>query len=100
LISPEPPSVIWQRKTTIIAALSVLAILLHVVLRFGFHTPASTYQVPLYTTLVLGLPLIFDLLRKLLNKEFGSDMLGFHHHFGSFGGVSRRFYYRFDALRR
>ena len=37
----DSPSGFWQRKTAIIAALSLVAILLHLVLRFGFHaTPA------------------------------------------------------------
>ena len=71
------PSGLWHRKTTVIAALSIVAILLHLVLRFGFHTTPGTYQIPLLATLVLGgLPLLYDLLRKLLKREFGSDLLG------------------------
>ncbi len=71
------PSGLWQRKTTVIAALSVVGIALHLVLRFGFHSTAATYQIPLLATLVLGgLPLLYDLLRKLLKREFGSDLLG------------------------
>src|ERR1700690_4445963 len=63
----------WLRKTTVIATLSIAAILLHLVLRFGFHTSPSIYQVPLLVTLVVGgLPLLYDLLRKLLKREFGS----------------------------
>ena len=50
---------------------------MHLVLRFGFHTTPGTYQIPLLATLVLGgLPLLYDLLRKLLKREFGSDLLG------------------------
>ena len=46
-------------------------------LRFGFHTTPGTYQIPLLATLALGgLPLLYDLLRKLLKREFGSDLLG------------------------
>jgi heavy metal translocating P-type ATPase len=68
---------LWHRKTTIIAAFSIAAILLHLVLRFGFHATQRNYQVPLLATLVLGgLPLLYDLLRKLLRREFGSDLLG------------------------
>ena len=83
--SQEPPpgrswnslAGLWQRKTTIIAALSVVSIVLHLVLRFGFRTTPGTYQIPLLATLVLGgLPLLYDLLRKLLKREFGSDLLG------------------------
>ncbi len=64
-------------NTAVIAALSIFAILLHLVLRFGFHTTPGTYQIPLLATLALGgLPLLYDLLRKLLKREFGSDLLG------------------------
>ena len=38
----------------LIAAFSIVAILLHLVLRFGFHTTPGTYQIPLLATLVLG----------------------------------------------
>ena len=67
----------WHRKTPVIAALSIAAIVWHLVLRFGFSSSPGTYQVPLLTTLVLGgLPLLYDLLLKLLRREFGSDLLG------------------------
>jgi len=49
----------------------------HLVLRFGFRTTPITYHIPLQAILVLGgLPMIYDLLRKLLKREFGSDLLG------------------------
>ena len=68
---------LWHRKTTVIAALSIAAIVVHVVFRFGFHTTPGTYQIPLLAVLALGgLPLLYDLLRKLLKREFGSDLLG------------------------
>ena len=68
---------LWYRKTTIIAALSVLAIGTSLVLRFGLHAAPRTYQLPLLATLVIGgLPVLYDLLRKLLRREFGSDLLG------------------------
>jgi heavy metal translocating P-type ATPase len=71
------PAGLWHRKTTVIAALSIAAILLHLVLRFGFRSAPGIYQIPLLVTLVLGgLPLLYDLLRKLLKREFGSDLLG------------------------
>jgi len=71
------PSTLWQRKTTIIAAFSIVAILVHLVLRFAFRAAPGTYQIPLLGTLILGgLPLLYDLLRKLLKREFGSDLLG------------------------
>lgn len=68
---------LWQQKSTIIAVLSVIAILMHLSLRFGFHAKSDDYQIPLLATLVLGgLPLLYDLTRKLLQREFGSDLLG------------------------
>ena len=71
------PSGLWQRKTTVIAALSIAGILLHLVLRLGLRTAPGTYHLPLLATLVVGgLPLLYDLLRKLLKREFGSDLLG------------------------
>ena len=71
------PSGLWYRKTTIIAALSILAIGTSLVLRFGLRAASRTYQIPLLVTLVIGgLPLLYDLLRKLLKREFGSDLLG------------------------
>ena len=70
-------SSLWHRKSTVIAAFSVATISLHLVLRFGFHTTQRIYQIPLLATLVIGgLPLLYDLLRKLLKREFGSDLLG------------------------
>jgi heavy metal translocating P-type ATPase len=76
-----PPKVawssLWQRKTTVITALSVVAILVHLALRFGFHSTPDTHRIPLLVVLFLGgLPLLYDLLRKLLKREFGSDLLG------------------------
>lgn len=76
-VRQEPPSALWQRKTTVISASCIAAILLHLLLRFALHTAPHIYQIPLLATLVLGgLPLVYDLLRKLLRREFGSDLLG------------------------
>ncbi|MEZ6058548.1 MAG: heavy metal translocating P-type ATPase [Planctomycetaceae bacterium] len=67
----------WRRKSTVIAAFSLLAIALHLVLRFRFHMRPEVAQTPLLATLVLGgLPLLYDLLQKLLQRNFGSDLLG------------------------
>jgi cation transport ATPase len=70
------PSGLWRRKTTVVAALSIAAILLHLALRFGFHTTPDTYQIPLLATLALGGLPLYDMLRKLLRRQFGSDLLG------------------------
>ena len=65
-----------RRKTTVIAGFAATSIFAHLFLRFVFHTSLSAYQIPLLATLALGgVPLVYDLVRKLLKKEFGSDLL-------------------------
>ncbi len=82
IVEPPPghwysPSRLWKQKTTLIAALSILAILLHLLFRLAFQTTPLTYNAPLFAALAVGgLPLVYDLLKKLLKREFGSDLLG------------------------
>jgi heavy metal translocating P-type ATPase len=46
------------------------------VLRYGFGTPRLWWEIPLFAVLALGgVPLVFTLSRKLLAREFGSDLL-------------------------
>jgi heavy metal translocating P-type ATPase len=72
----ESITYIWRRKTLFIAGLSLTAILLHLVLRFGFHAGEQIQELPLWTALALGgLPLLYELGKKLANREFGSDLL-------------------------
>src|SRR5689334_3461060 len=67
---------LFRRKTTVIAVFAAGAIVVHLVLRFAFHTRQGAYQIPLLATLALGgVPLVYDLIKKLLKKEFGSDLL-------------------------
>lgn len=67
----------WQRKSFVIALLAIFAIATHLLLRFIFQTTTQITNAPLLLTLLLGgIPLLFDLLRKLLKREFGSDLLG------------------------
>ncbi len=84
-LQQEPPSGrswvslsgLWKLGTTIIATLAVLGIAAHLVLRFGFHASSGAFQIPLWITLGAGgVPLVFELLRKLLKRQFGSDLLG------------------------
>ncbi len=68
---------VWQRRTTVIAVAAVAAISVHLLLRFAFHTGVGAYQLPLLVTLAIGgIPLLYELLQKLLRREFGSDLLG------------------------
>src|SRR5579862_1015191 len=68
-------------KQTIIAAFAIAAIVLHLVLRYGMvlSTPIlglPPYQLPLVAVLLFGgIPLIIDLLIKMLHGQFGTDML-------------------------
>jgi heavy metal translocating P-type ATPase len=73
----ESMGAIWRRKTSVIAVLSVAAITAHLILRFGFRASPGVFQIPLLAVLVFGgIPLVYELLRKLLKREFGSDLLG------------------------
>ncbi|HVI86014.1 MAG TPA: HAD-IC family P-type ATPase, partial [bacterium] len=73
----EGPS--W--KQTIIAASTLIAIGLHLLLRYGLGVGGTVHGVPLYQLpLILaqvlgGGPLVIDLLGKLVRAEFGSDLL-------------------------
>ncbi|MCC6511706.1 MAG: heavy metal translocating P-type ATPase [Pirellulaceae bacterium] len=67
----------WTRKSLVIALLAMLSIAMHLLLRFGFQTTLPVSNIPLLLTLLLGgVPQLFDLSRKLLKREFGSDLLG------------------------
>jgi heavy metal translocating P-type ATPase len=71
-----PKAGFGQRKNAWIAALSVAAIVAHLVLRFATHLPPGVYNVPLYFALVFGgLPLVYELLLRVWAREFGSDLL-------------------------
>ena len=59
-----------------IAILTTAGILLHLALRYIFGAPRVWWVFPLFAVLALGgLPLVFTLSRKLLAREFGSDLL-------------------------
>jgi heavy metal translocating P-type ATPase len=79
-MAESPPSLLsslWRRKSTLIAALALIGIVTHLVLRFAFKASLNAQHLPLLFTLIIGgLPQLYDLLRKLLRREFGSDLLG------------------------
>ncbi|MCX6837580.1 MAG: heavy metal translocating P-type ATPase [Verrucomicrobia bacterium] len=79
-MASDTPSLLvklWQRKSTLLAVVALTGIVTHVVLRFGFEAKPGTLHLPLLITLAIGgLPLLYDLLRKLLKGAFGSDLLG------------------------
>jgi heavy metal translocating P-type ATPase len=68
---------IRRYKSSIIAVFSCLGIATHLLLRFGIHTDEAVARIPLLAVLVVGgLPMLYELLGKLLKREFGSDLLG------------------------
>src|SRR5205823_2739013 len=72
----ESVTILHRRRTTVIAVFATLAIVVHLVLRFVLRTPAGMQQMPLLATLVFGgIPLVYELTRNLLRREFGSDLL-------------------------
>src|SRR4029453_19383903 len=72
----ESVAILHRRRTSVIAVFAAAAILAHLVLRFALHAPPGIYQIPLLATLVFGgIPLVYELTRNLLRREFGSDLL-------------------------
>jgi heavy metal translocating P-type ATPase len=63
-------------KETYIAGITIVAIALYLVLRYGTHAPLRVALAPLVVALLVGgTPLLFDLAKKLVKLEFGSDLL-------------------------
>ena len=63
-------------KETYIAGFTLVAIALHVALKFALHFPALTYNLPLFAALLAGgIPMLWQLLKKLAKRQFGSDLL-------------------------
>ena len=60
---------------TCITAFTLLAIILHLVLRYFLHYASLTSDFPLFAALLAGSPLLLTLLKKLVKREFGSDLL-------------------------
>ncbi|HEV3260157.1 MAG TPA: hypothetical protein VG013_25090, partial [Gemmataceae bacterium] len=74
-------ALVASRKQALIAVLAVLAVACHLLLRFTFRVEGSALglrlvDLPLVLALALGgVPLVLELLLKLLRREFGSDLL-------------------------
>jgi len=68
-------------KNTLIAIIAVAAIAVHLVLRFALEVQGPVLGVawpvvPLLVALVLGgIPLVWELVRRLVRFEFSSDLL-------------------------
>jgi heavy metal translocating P-type ATPase len=78
---PERSAPSWQillrrYQTTLIAAIAVLAILIHLILRYSGAT-SPILDIPLWVALVLGgVPMVWELACKVFKMEFGADFLG------------------------
>lgn len=71
-----PPSWWPAHRDTAIAMFAALAIACHLLLRFAMGAAPDTTVAPLLAALILGgLPLLWSLLRKLVVRDFGSDLL-------------------------
>ena len=72
----ESVTILHRRRTSVIAVFSATAILAHLLLRFAFHASPGISQIPLLAVFVFGgIPLVYELAKNLLRREFGSDLL-------------------------
>jgi cation transport ATPase len=63
-------------KETLIAGFTLVAILLHLVLKYFLHLPPLQANLSLFAALIIGgIPMLWELLKKLWKREFGSDLL-------------------------
>jgi len=63
-------------KETLIAGFTLVAIVLHLLLKYFFRIPPLHANFPLFAALVVGgIPMLWELLKKLWRREFGSDLL-------------------------
>ncbi|MFI5104212.1 MAG: heavy metal translocating P-type ATPase [Terriglobales bacterium] len=76
LPQPELPRMEWSRDSVIALAV-LLLISTYLVLRFALGWTSSAWPTlaPLLIALALGLPLLWELLRRLAHFEFGSDLI-------------------------
>ena len=67
---------VTSRSSLLVAILAIVAIAVHLILRFGIRTSPLVYDLLLFVALAFGgLPLLIDLIRKVFAREFGSDLL-------------------------
>jgi heavy metal translocating P-type ATPase len=62
-------------KESYIAGFALVAIILHLLLRYAFRFTPLTYNLPLFATLLAAAPLLWVLLQKIFQCEFGADLL-------------------------
>jgi heavy metal translocating P-type ATPase len=65
-----------SRRMVVIACVALTGIALHLIFRYGVQSQVRAYQIPLWIVLAFGgIPLLYDLLTKLVKLQFGSDLL-------------------------
>ncbi len=65
-----------KKYSIYIAILSVVGICVYLLMHYGFKIPVLIANWPLWITLCFGgTPLVLDLIKKALNRQFGSDLL-------------------------
>ena len=75
-VDPPPTCPDADRFGAAIAVMATIAIAAYLALRFLLDASQFVANVPLYVALVLGgVPLVYGLLRQLLARQFGSDLL-------------------------
>ena len=63
-------------KETYIAGFALVAISLHVALHYVLRTTPFYSNLPLFAALIVGgIPIVWKLLKKLVRRQFGSDLL-------------------------
>lgn len=69
-------SPVWKSIETWIAVFTIIMIAAHLILRFGLITSDFAQNLPLWAVLAFGgMPLVWGLLVKMVQREFGSDLL-------------------------
>ena len=65
-----------NRRMVVIACVALTGIALHLILRYGVDSEVRAYQIPLWIVLAFGgIPLLYELLTKVMKLQFGSDLL-------------------------
>ena len=67
---------LWERRHSAIAVVSLICIINHLLLRYAGGVRDGVERYPLWLALVMGgIPLVAELLLRLFQKQFGSDLL-------------------------
>ncbi len=65
-----------KNKSIVIAVFALLMIVIHLFLRFILREEIRIYRFPILIALFLGgAPLLYEILKKLLRRDFGADVL-------------------------